>query len=86
VVTRCADSRAGDALVKLPIDDHGPQKAGSDAIAPKRTKCRGSSKQGEGCAQTRDHANEMLETAFILVPVLTVAGFLVIWSQARRHR
>jgi hypothetical protein len=28
----------------------------------------------------------VLEVAFILVPVLVVAGLLIVWSQARRDR
>jgi hypothetical protein len=28
----------------------------------------------------------MLEAAFIVVPVLAVAGLIIVWSQMRRHR
>jgi hypothetical protein len=36
--------------------------------------------------RTRHHTGSMLETAFVIVPILAVAGLLIIWSQLRRHR
>ena len=74
-------------LGERPLSPHGrAERARSYAVATKGTTVGRSSRVGEATADQGSTLTAMLEAAFIVLPVLTVAGLLIVWSQTRRGR